>query len=111
MTKHQGRDRMKAKKQQRLERAGWAVGSAADLLELTPEESALVEMKLALSDALRFWRTRKGLTQGALARQLGSSQSRVAKMEAADSTVSLDLLMRSLLHLGATPKDIAKAIA
>ncbi|MDX2262307.1 MAG: helix-turn-helix transcriptional regulator [Gemmatimonadales bacterium] len=101
---------MKAIKRQRLERAGWNVGSTNDFLELSPEEVALVEMKLALSESLRVWRTRKGLTQGALARQLGSSQSRVAKMEAADPTVSFDLLVRSLLHLGASRKAIAKAI-
>lgn len=101
---------MKATKRQRLERAGWNVGSTTDFLDLSPEEVALVEMKLALSESLRVWRTRKGLTQGALARQLGSSQSRVAKMEAADPTVSFDLLVRSLLHLGASRKAIARAI-
>ena len=101
---------MKPAKRQRLERAGWAVGSTTDFLQLTPDETALVEMKLALSESLRHWRTRKGLTQGALARQLGSSQSRVAKMEAADPTVSFDLLLRSLLHLGASRKAIARAI-
>jgi transcriptional regulator with XRE-family HTH domain len=68
-------------------------------------------MKLALSETLRSWRAKKRLTQSELAKQLRSSQSRVAKMEAADPTVTLDLLMRSLLHLGATPKDIAKALA
>jgi hypothetical protein len=41
---------------------------------------------------------------------MGSSQSRIAKMEAADSSVWLDLLIRSLLTLGATTKDIARAL-
>lgn len=102
---------MKATKKQKLEAAGWKVGSAADFLELSHDEAAFVEMKVALSHTLRSWRTKKQLTQGELAKQLHSSQSRVAKMEAADPTVSLDLLMRSLLQLGAKPKDIAKAIA
>lgn len=102
---------MKTTKRDKLKTAGWAVGSAADFLGLSAEEAALVEMRLALSQTLRSWRTKKRLTQGDLAKVLRSSQSRVAKMEAADPTVSLDLLMRSLLHLGATPKDIAKAIA
>jgi len=31
-------------------------------------------------------------------------------MEAADGSVSLDLMMRSLLAIGATPGDIAKLI-
>jgi len=102
---------MKATKRQKLEAAGWQVGDTTDFLGLSPDEIAFVEMKLALSQTLRSWRTRKHLTQGELAKQLRSSQSRVAKMEAADPTVSVDLLLRSLLQLGAKPKDIAKAIA
>jgi len=102
---------MKTAKRQKLETAGWKVGSTADFLGLSPEETALVEMRLSLSQTLRSWRTKKRLTQSDLAKVLRSSQSRVAKMEAADPTVSLDLLMRSLLHLGATTKDIATAIA
>lgn len=102
---------MKTSKRSRLEAAGWKVGSAADFLDLDPEEAAFVEMKVALSQSLRQWRTRQKLTQGELAKRLQSSQSRVAKMEAADATVSVDLLVRSLLRLGAKPKDIARAIA
>ena len=102
---------MRTTKRQKLEAAGWTVGSTADFLDLSPEEASLVEMKLALSQTLRSWRTKKRMTQGELAKQLHSSQSRVAKMEAADPTVSFDLLMRSLLQLGATPRDIAKALA
>lgn len=102
---------MKTAKRQKLETASWKVGSTADSIGLSADETALVEMRLALSQTLRAWRTKKRLTQGDLAKTLRSSQSRVAKIEAADSTVSLDLLMRSLLHFGATTKDIAKAIA
>ena len=102
---------MRTRKRAKLEAAGWAVGSAADFLDLTPEEAAFVEVKVALSQSLRQWRTRQKLTQGELAKRLRSSQSRVAKMEAADATVSVDLLLRSLLKLGAKPKDIARAIA
>ncbi len=97
-------------KQQALEGAGWRVGSAQDFLALTDEETALVELKLRLSDALRQRRTQLRLTQTAVAKRLHSSQSRVAKMEAADPSVTLDLLVRSLLALGATPKDLARAI-
>ncbi|MCC7180419.1 MAG: helix-turn-helix transcriptional regulator [Acidobacteria bacterium] len=101
---------MKRDRQARLERAGWAIGDATTFLGLTAEEERFVEMKLALARGVRQLRERRGLTQAALARQLGSSQSRVAKIEAADRSVSLDLLMRSLLTIGATPKDIAKLI-
>ena len=101
---------MRKTKQRKLEAAGWRVGTAADFLGLSPEESALVETKLALSTALRTRRTAKHLSQAALAKRLKSSQSRIAKMEAADRTVSVDLLLRGLFALGATPRDVANAI-
>lgn len=101
---------MDATKKKRLARAGWAVGSAAEFLELSAEEAALVEMRVALSASVRDRRQRARLTQTALATRLGSSQSRVAKMEAGDPSVSLDLLVRALLALGATRKDVANAV-
>jgi len=101
---------MKAPKRAKLEAAGWSVGDAAAFLELSPAEAAYVELKWSLSQALRRWRSTKRLTQTELAKRLGSSQSRVAKMEAGDPTVSVDLLLRSLLALGATQKDIATSL-
>lgn len=101
---------MKTTRRARLERAGWRVGTAAEFLGLTPEEQQFVALKLALADGVRQFRERQGLTQAALAKRLGSSQSRIAKMEGADASVSLDLLMRSLLSIGATPGEIAKLI-
>jgi len=94
----------------KLEAQGWQVGDAADFLELTPEEAAYVDLKLSLTAALRTRRAAKHLTQTDLAKRLGSSQSRVAKMEAGDPSVSVDLLLRSLLALGATPRDIASSL-
>jgi DNA-binding XRE family transcriptional regulator len=102
---------MDAKKRKRLEAAGWAVGDAAAFLKLSPQEAALVEMRLALSRSLRERRLGAGLTQTSLARQLGSSQSRVAKLEAGDPSVSLELLIRALLSVGASRKDVANALA
>jgi hypothetical protein len=101
---------VKESKRVNLERHGWRVGSAAEFLALTPEEAALVETKLALSRSLRARRTKQGMSQTALARHLKSSQSRVAKMESADASVSVDLLLRALFALGATPRDVAKAL-
>ena len=101
---------MKRIKKQRLEGAGWVVGDSAQFLQLSVEENRFVELKLALATGVRELRERKGLTQAALAHRLGSSQSRVAKMEAADRSVSLDLIMRSLLTIGATATDIANWI-
>lgn len=102
---------MNKAKQKRLEAAGWKVGTAVEFLGLSDEEAAIVELRLRLSDSVRVRRTRLGLSQAAFAKRLGSSQSRVAKMEAADPSVSLDLLLRALLALGATRREIARAIA
>jgi ribosome-binding protein aMBF1 (putative translation factor) len=98
-------------KRKRLEAAGWKVGTVAEFLQLSDEEAAVIELRLRLSDSIRRRRTRLGLSQAAMAKRLGSSQSRVAKMESADPSVSLDLLLRALLALGATRRDIARAIA
>jgi ribosome-binding protein aMBF1 (putative translation factor) len=101
---------MKSTKRARLEAHGWRVGSAAEFLNLSPEEAAFVETKLALSKSVRERRTAQKVSQTVLAKRLKSSQSRVAKMEAADATVSIDLLLRALFALGARPKDIASVI-
>ena len=102
---------MNKTKQKRLERRGWKVGSVDEFLDLTPEESAYVELKLALSRNLQERRRQKRLTQQQLARLIKSSQSRVAKMEAGDPTVSIDLLVRSLLALGAPSKLLVRSLS
>ena len=102
---------MKATKRKRLEGAGWRVGSAADFLRLSAEEAEYVDLKLALGETLRRARTRQRLTQATLAKQLGSSQSRVAKMEAGDPSVSLDLQVKALFALGTDRRALAKAVA
>jgi DNA-binding XRE family transcriptional regulator len=101
---------MEKKKQKRLEKAGWKVGTAAEFLGMSPAEAQLVEMKVALSARLRKSRERQHLTQTDLAERMGSSQSRVAKMEAGVPSVSLDLLVHGLLATGAKPRDIAEAL-
>lgn len=102
---------MKNTKRAKLEAAGWAVGSVKEFLGLSEAESALIDMKLALSRSLRERRTKQGLSQVQLAERLQSSQSRVAKMEAGDPSVSMDLLVSSLLLLGANSTDLAKVIS
>ena len=101
---------MDSAKRQRLESAGWTVGDASDFLGLGAEEAAFIELKLALSKRLKQQRESQQLTQQALAQRIKSSQSRVAKMEAGDPSVSIDLLIRTLLSTGATVQDIAEAI-
>jgi predicted XRE-type DNA-binding protein len=102
---------MESTKKQKLEAAGWKVSTVAEFLQLTPEEEAIVEIRLALSKSVKKMRQQEQLSQQKLAENINSSQSRVAKMEAADRSVSIDLLIKSLLALGATREDIATAIA
>ena len=101
---------MKNTKKERLKKAGWKVGTVKEFLGLTDEEAALIEMKLALARSLKERRLAHDMTQGELAQELGSSQSRVAKMEAADATVSMELLVRSLLVLGASRQEVGRII-
>ena len=101
---------MDSANKKRLERAGWVVGDTTAFLQLTEEESRFLELKLALASGVRELRERRGLTQATLAERLGSSQSRVAKMEAADLTVTTDLLLKSLFRLGASPRDVARLL-
>ncbi len=100
---------MKAGKRKKLEASGWKVGSAADFLELSDEETAYIELKLKLASRLKDTRIRRRLTQKEFAKRIDSSQSRVAKMETGDRSVSLDLLIKALLALGVTNKDIGKS--
>ena len=95
----------------RLREAGWSPRDAAAFLATSDPEAAVAEARRSLASALRRRRNARELTQVRLAALLGSSQSRVAKMEAADATVSLELLMRALVVLGATLGDVGRAVA
>jgi DNA-binding XRE family transcriptional regulator len=101
---------MRRSKRQKLERKGWRIGGAQEFLGLSDQEAAYVELRLRLADSLKARRRNRNLTQAAVAKRIHSSQSRVAKMEGGDPTVSLDLLIRSLLALGASNRDLARAI-
>ncbi len=102
---------MDKNKRMRLEAKGWKVGSVEEFLGLTAEEATYVELKLALSRQVRDYRRAKNLTQTEMARLMKSSQSRVAKIETGDASVSLDLLIRSLIALGATRRELGRMIA
>jgi DNA-binding XRE family transcriptional regulator len=101
---------MKRGKRSRLEAAGWKIGSVAEFLGLDAVEAAIVELRLVLGRSLKERRLQRRLTQAEVARRIGSSQSRVAKMESADASVSLDLMIRSLLALRTAPREIAALI-
>ena len=98
-------------KRRRLEANGWKVGNTQEFLRLSAEEAAYVDLKARLAIGLRERRRRRSLTQADLAKRLQSSQSRIAKMEAGDPSVSLDLLVRSLLILGASRRELSRLIS
>jgi ribosome-binding protein aMBF1 (putative translation factor) len=102
---------MKPDKKQKLEAAGFKVGSADEFLALTAEESALVSLRLSLAEQVRRRRLSLHYSQAELARRIGSSQSRIAKLEAAEADVSLDLLFRALFATGAKIRDVSKVFA
>lgn len=102
---------MKQAKRDKLEANGWKVGTTTEFLKLTPAEEAFIEMKISLSQSLKGIRQRKHMSQVACAKLIKSSQSRVAKMETGAPSVSIDLLIKSLLALGASKKDLAQAIS
>jgi len=101
---------MDKQKRKKLEEKGFRVGSAADFLDLTPEEEAYIEIRLEVSTMIKSQRTKRGWTQEQLARAMSSSQSRVAKMEAGDPSTSLDLMIKALLRLGISKQEIGKLL-
>ncbi len=100
---------MKTEKKRRLEAAGWRETTVRELLNLSTADVEYIEMKLVLSRRLRDARKRRRLTQIRAAALLNTSQSRLARMEAGDPSVSLDLLVRGLLALGVSSRDLLKA--
>ena len=101
---------MRESKKKLLQKKGWRIGSAGEFLNLNDEESEYIELKLKLSQAFKNKRQQKALTQVEAARVLRSSQSRIAKMETGDPSVSVDLLIRALLTMGATPKELGRVV-
>ena len=102
---------MKTAKLEKLQAAGWKVGNAEDFLQLSEEEARLVSIRLSLIGAVKKSRIKRNLSQIDLAQRMKSSQSRIAKIEAGDPSVSLDLIVRALIASGATKRDIQAAFA
>jgi len=102
---------MRESRRKKLESKGWRLGNAKDLLGLSNQEEMYIELRLRLADGPVARRQATGVTQIKLAKTMKSSQSRVAKMEAGDPTVSLDLLVKSILALGASNRELAAIIA
>jgi DNA-binding transcriptional regulator YiaG len=102
---------VKKGKKEKLERTGWVVSGTQEFLDLSDAEMALIDVRVSLAKALRRRRQRLKISQAAFAKRVGSSQSRVAKMEAGDPSVSIDLLIRSLITSGSSTEEIGKVIA
>ena len=102
---------MRESKRKKLESKGWKLGSAKELLGLSDQEEMYIELRRKLAEGLKARRLANGVTQVELAQSIRSSQSRVAKMEAGDPTVSLDLLVKSILALGTSNRELAAIIA
>jgi DNA-binding XRE family transcriptional regulator len=102
---------MRESKRKKLESKGWKLGSAKELLGLSDQEEIYIELRLKLAEGLKARRQANEVTQVELAQTIKSSQSRVAKMEAGDPTVSLDLLVKSILALGTSNRELAAIIA
>ena len=96
--------------EKRVKALGWKDGTVAEFLRLTPEEICSDRDQIGVSRKLRERRQRR-MTQAQLAKKLQSSQSRIAKAETGDSSVSIELLVRAMLATGATPREIGKTIA
>ena len=101
---------MEDAKRKSLEDKGWKVRTVSEFLDLTPEETVLIDIKLALSRCLKE-RRQAAMTQAELANKLHSSQPRIAKAENGDASVSIELLIRAMLATGLTPQDIGQVIA
>ena len=93
-----------------IEAKGFKVTTVKDVLDLTPEDELIIEMRLALSNLLHQRRKMLALSQTALAHRIGSSQSRMARIEKNDPSVSTDLLLKAVAATGATIEDVAEAI-
>jgi len=102
---------MKASKRKKLESKGWRIGDAKDFLSLSEQEAEFIELKLKLAEILREKRIARHMGQTKLAELVKSSQSRVAKMEAADSSVSLDLLVKTLIALGTSGPELGRMLS
>jgi len=102
---------MRESKRKKLTAKGWKIGSPKELLGLSDEEASYIDLRLKLAEGLKAKRKSRGVSQVELAQAMRSSQSRVAKMEAGDPTVSLDLIVKSLLALGASNRELATIIA
>ena len=95
---------------ERLHREGWVSGDASDFLEMPREEIEILDLRRSLANGIRQTRKSNKMTQSQLAIRIKSSQSRIAKMEAGDPSVSVDLMVKCLFSLGVNKNELARFI-
>ena len=88
-----------------------AGGKLEDLVARAEEEAAYSEIRRALATGVRDTRRCRQISQQEVADMIGSSQPRVSMMEAADASVSVKLMIRTLLRLGARRRDLAHILS
>ena len=98
---------MDAERKKKREAADWKFGDYADFLDMTPEEKAVVEIRLAATREMERLRAENPISQEELARRMGTKQPNVSKLFKNPGKATLDTLFRALLALGSTPKKIA----
>jgi ribosome-binding protein aMBF1 (putative translation factor) len=100
---------MAARRLKQLRKTGWKIGSTRESLGLSDEVARLVELELSLIDPVKEARRKRGLSQVDLAQRIGSSESRVAEIEAGDPSVSFDLIICALFAVGAGARELRRA--
>ncbi len=100
---------LSTKKSARIEAMDGRVTTVEEWLGLSPEEVAVIDMKIRLGEELKTRRRKKKLSQERVARILKTSQGRVSKLEKGQAT--LDQLARSVLTLGGSTKEVGRAIS
>jgi len=109
-SRHLRSDSREARKIARLEKAGWKTTTVQEFLGLSDDDMVLIEVKVALAKRLKQQRARTGMSQVEVAKIVRSSQPRVAKMEAADKSVSIDLLVKALVRTGVSIQEIGRSL-
>ena len=88
----------------------WVETDVEELLDLSAQDLVIVEFRAALAGALQQARGRQRLTREKAAKVIGTSQAQVARMEAGQSSITIDRLIKALTALGVPRPTILKAL-
>ena len=95
--------------QERLAATGWVETTVAEFLGLSPEEEALVDTGLLLSQLVRETRVARGWSTEQLGQKIGVSAERISELETAPGT-RFELLFQALYAMNVAPREIAATI-